>query len=290
MSLKRDWHFFWFSSWKCALKEIPYHDLIDVFVVWDDLIREIEMTKRTDCVVVRGGCETFEQHDSLFYPIPSAHRDVDIIYIARFIRPKRPDVALKCVRYVTQRRPSCRTLFLESKASDPEMRKWVRDEIVRLGLSDNVSIRSVPLAEVNSCLNRARVSLFTSDEEGVCRAVLQSLLAERPLLCYRNTQALTRHFYDERYFHFYDYQDEEYVGRAALELLTGPNTTNPGARQYVLGEKGLKFYDLAGWQADVLRAAEPIYLREGQELDPNDILPPSELTLSQFWRPFELTD
>jgi glycosyltransferase involved in cell wall biosynthesis len=288
LHLKRQWYFFWFSSWNHTLRDIPYADLIDIFVGWDELLREIRMKKRTDCVLLRGGCETFERHDSLFFPLEKTERDIDIIYIARFIRYKRCDIAIKCVQYLVERNPSCRALFLESVASEPDVHDWVHNERAQLGLERNLTISTVPIAAVNSYLNRARLSLFTSDEEGICRAVLQSLLAERPLLCFRHTKALTRQFFDDRYFNYYDYQTEQSVGGAAYTLLAQAPDCNSGSREYLLRERSLKFYNLVEWQANICRAAEPLYARDGQELNWADVVPPRDLTLGQAWMEFKL--
>ena len=46
----------------------------------------------------------------------------------------------------------------------------------------------------------------------------------------------------------------------------------------------MTFYDLAGWQANVLAAAQVLYARDGQIIDPNDIVKSDEL---RFWQPFE---
>lgn len=287
LTLKRDWHFFWFSSWNYRLKDIPYNDLIDLFIVWDDLAAEIRSSGRSDCIVLLGGCETAERHDLLFFPIQATRCDVDVLYVARFAEAKRCDVALKCVHYLAERRADVRAVFLESPASEPCSKEWATREIERLGLGNNLLLTTVPLSAVNSFLNRARISLFTSDDEGVCRAVLQSLLAERPLLCYRNTRALTRSLYDHRFFHYYDEQTEDSVGRAAWNLLESGITSNPGAREYVLDERKLVFEDFAKRQETILAASEGLYSRDGQKLEPKDVIPP-DVCVRQAWRTFEL--
>jgi len=287
LALKRNWHFFWFSSWNYRLQEIPYHDLIDLFVTREDLASEIQASGRTNCIVVPGGGESFERHDLLFYPTPQL-LDIDLLYIARFIHPKRGDIALQCLRYLADRIPNCRAVFLESLASDPATSKSIRQGRLRLGLENNLEIKSVRLQEVNLFLNRSRMSLFTSDDEGLCRAFLQSLLAERPMLCYRNTKSSTRLFYDNRYCHYYEHQTGKCAGEAAYRLYQQNVLKNPGARDYILKEKGFKFYDLAGWQSHILAASVPLYENDKQRLNPNDIVPADRLTLSWFWRTFEL--
>jgi hypothetical protein len=162
---------------------------------------------------------------------------------------------------------------------------WVQAERTRHGLSDNLEIRTVPLADVNAFLNRSRLSLFTSDEEGMCRAVIQTLLAERPILCYRGSKAITRIIYDNRYFNFYSDQTERSVGEAADYVLTHCPPHNTGARDYILAEKGMKFFDLAGWRDEVLSAAAALYARDGQQIETRDIVPLEELHL---WQPFEM--
>lgn len=288
LALKRDWYFFWFSSWNYRLSEIPYHDLIDIFVVWDDLLEELQQTGRTDCILLRGGCETFEPHDRIFHPIAGLRRDIDLLYIARFITSKRCDIALGCVHYLAERIPGLRAVFLESGDSEPETRAWVRDEVARLGLGETLVIATVPISMVNALLNRARLTLFTSDREGICRAVLQSLLTERPILCYRHTEALTRLFFDDRYFHYYDRQSETSVGTAALDILTGTVGRNTGARRYVLEEKQVQFRDLRSWQADVLHAANSLFIRDGQRLRWEDCVSDRELNLSSAWKTFQV--
>lgn len=287
--LKRNWHFFWFSSWNYSLHEIPYNDLIDLFVVWDDLAAEIGQSGRRDCIAIRGGGETFEPHERLFYPMPQITPDIDLLYIARFIPEKRCDVALRCVQYLAARMPGCRAVFLESMASEPQMRRWVQQQRRESGIAENLRIGAVPLSKVNTFLNRARIVLFTSDREGLCRAVIQALLAERPLLCYRHTSALTRLLYDSRYCHYYDDQDDNSCGKAVLDLLQRGAHNNPGARQYVLQEQRINFHELPGWQAEILAASEPLYAREGQRIDPADIVSVAELGMS-VWREFEVME
>jgi glycosyltransferase involved in cell wall biosynthesis len=289
IALKRDWHFFWYSSWSYSLARIPYHDLIDLFVVWDDIANEIKASGRTDCIIVRGGSEIYQRHDLLFFPVQDTPIDIDLLYIARFIKAKRYDIATRCVRYLVERKRDLRAVFLVGPASEPGARAWVLEQRKRFGLEKNLRITSVPLRRVNSFLNRARISLFTSDDEGLCRAVLQTLLAERPLLCYSGTRAQIRMLYDDRYFRYYDAQTEESVGKAAWSLLESKAESNAGARRYVLGEKNIRFYDLREWQSIVLAAAAPLYLREGQILDPRDIVPAWRLGLfGRFWAPFRL--
>ena len=286
-SLKRDWYFFWFSSWNYSLKQLPYNDLIDLFVAWDGLTDEIKAAGRTDCVFVRGGCETAEPHDTLFFPTADAQLEIDLLYVARFISAKRCDVALKCASYICERKPGARIVFLESPASEPHTRLWLLKERADLGLENNVLLTSVPLQVVNSFLNRARISLFTSDEEGMCRAVLQSLLAERPLLCYRHTNALTQTLHDDRFFNFYEEQTGESAGRAALALLEQDIWQNRGARRYLLEERKIKFHSGVEWRHELFAAAEHLYARDGQRLEPRDIVP-LEVATTQFWQPFEL--
>lgn len=289
LSLKQEWYFFWFSSWNYTLKEIPYYDLIDIFVAWDNLAAEIQESGLTNSIVVRGGSETYEPHHLLFYPIVGLDRNIDVLYIARFLQEKRCDIAMGCVKYLFERNPNVKAVFLESFASSPEMRDWVFRERRRLGLERNLVVGRVPLRNVNTILNRARLSLFTSDEEGMCRAVLQSLLAERPLLCYRNTRSLIRLLYDNRFFNFYDIQTAENAGEVAWRLLSqGSTCDNLGARQYVLDEKKITFHDLVDWKSEILAAAEALYTRDGQRLDSADIVPVSQITNSFFWQTFQI--
>ena len=288
--LKRDWFFFYFSYWAVPLTDIAYHDLIDIFVVWDDLIDEIKASGRTDCVVIRGGSETYEPRDRFFFPRKQIKRDIDIVHIARFINFKRNDIALKCVNYLKRHKPDCKAIFLEPAwYSDSQARENIKAERTLLGLEGNVIIDTGDWKKVNRILNRSRVSLFTSDKEGMCRAVIESLLAERPLLCYRGTHALTRLLFDDRFFRYYDEQNEESVGKAAWELLQSGVKRNHGARKYILEEKAMRFHNLAGWQAEVLNAAKVLYARVGQSLEPADIVPVDELSQNNtFWKEFEL--
>jgi len=286
--LKSHWHFFWFSVWNTRHERIAYHDLIDIFVTWDEHAEEIRKSGRTDCIVLRGGSETYERHDKLFYPIPDTQCDIDLLYVARFTPLKRADMALSCVHFVAQRKPDCRAVFLESLGSDLATRKWIREQRKALGLENNLQLMSVPLEEVNSYMNRAHLSLFTSDEEGLCRATLQTLLAERLLLCHKHTRALTRNIFDDRYFHYYEQQTAESVGNAAWDILKQPAASNSGARDYLLKERGFVFYDLPEWQEKIIAAAAPLYERDGQHLDRRDIVPVNDGTRFALWRPFRL--
>jgi hypothetical protein len=75
------------------------------------------------------------------------------------------------------------------------------------------------------------------------------------------------------------------VGRAAADILSkGPNG-NPGARNYLLIEKGVTFHDLVGWQREVLAAAEPLYRRDGQKLETADVISAHQI---KFWQTFEM--
>lgn len=288
-ALKRDWHFFYYSWWAVPLAMTPYHDLIDMFIVWDDLINEIRASGRTDCVIIRGGSETYEPHDKYFSPKLNVKRDIDMVHVARFADFKRNDIALKCVNFVKRYKPDCRAVFLEPIYSDLDVREMIKTQISSLGLESNVIIDSGDWSKVNDILNRSRISLFTSDEEGLCRSVIESLLAERPLLCYRGTRALTRLLYNDRYFNFYDEQTEESVGAAAWKLLRSGVKRNYGARKYILEERAMRFYDLAGWCAEVLTAAQALYDRDGQRLEPADIVSVDELSQNnRFWDNFEL--
>jgi glycosyltransferase involved in cell wall biosynthesis len=288
IELKRYWHFFWFSVWNTPHHKIAYHDLIDIFLTWDEHAAEIHATGRTNAIIVRGGSETYERHDLLFHPLPGIERDIDLLYVARFTPYKRADMALSCVNFVARHNPSCRAVFLESFASDPAMRSSLRQQRKALGLEANLQFTTVPLDHVNVYMNRARLCLFTSDEEGLCRATLQTLLAERPLLAYRNTRALTRHLYDDRFFHFYDRQTEESIGQAAWDYLSQPESSNPGARDYLLKERKFVFHDLADWQEQILAAAAPLYTRDGQTLDRRDVVPIDDGTRLTLWRNFRL--
>jgi glycosyltransferase involved in cell wall biosynthesis len=289
-SLKREWYFFWFSTWHTPLQNLAFQDLIDIFVVWDDLAAEIAAMRRGDCVVIRGGCETSVRYDLFFYPIPKQTQSIDLLYVARYVPQKRYDIAFQCVQYVTERMPNCKAVFLESPGSEPEAREWILKERARLGLEKNILVGSVEENVVNSFLNRARLCLFTSDEEGMCRSVLQTLLAERPLLCYRNTRAITRSIYDDRYFHFYNEQTRESIGEAAWSILSNDRSqSNRGSRSYLLHEKGIHFRTFSEWRHEILTAAESLYARDGQELKKEDLVPTSQLRYHQLWREFRLT-
>jgi glycosyltransferase involved in cell wall biosynthesis len=288
LELKQHWHFFWFSAWNTPYSEIAYRDLIDIFVTWDDHAEEIRSSGRTDYIIVRGGSETFEQHNLLFYPDPDVERDVDLLYVARFTSSKRPDMAMACVDYIAKRNPACKAVFLESFASDLPLRTKMRQQCRSLGLEANLHFATVPMTEVNAYMNRSKLCLFTSDEEGLCRATVQALLAERPLLAYRHTRALTRHLYDQRFFHFYDEQTAESIGQAAWKCVSRNQQRNDGARDYLLKEKGFVFYDLAGWQENLLQAAAPLYARDGEQIDREDLIPIDDGTPFRLWRNFSL--
>lgn len=121
----------------------------------------------------------------------------------------------------------------------------------------------------------------------MCRAVLQSLLAERPLLCYRKTRSLVRSLYNERYFNFYEEQTGEAAGIAALHMLESGIVQNPGARNYLLGEKRIQFYESVDWRDKVLAASKILYDHDGQIFEPKDVVP-LHAARSSFWRVFEL--
>jgi glycosyltransferase involved in cell wall biosynthesis len=224
----------------------------------------------------------------MFHPIPAIERDIDLLYVARFTSRKRPDMALACVRFVAERNPATRSVFLESYASESALRTQIRQLAKDAGLTANLEFRTVLTDQVNGYMNRARLCLFTSDEEGLCRATLQTLLAERPLLAYRNTRALTRHLYDDRFFHFYEDQSPDSIGQTAWNLLCKPVHENPGARNYLLQEKGFVFHDLPGWQAELLAAAAPLYARDGQTLNHTDVIRVGAATSFILWRNFHL--
>ena len=104
-ALKDDFYLFWFSAWAHRLDAIPYHDLIDCFVGWEDIEEQLLDSGREDYVFVRGGSETYEPHDRRFYSI-GIEPDVDLVYIAKFETYKRYDVALECCRYLAERKPT----------------------------------------------------------------------------------------------------------------------------------------------------------------------------------------
>jgi glycosyltransferase involved in cell wall biosynthesis len=285
-TLKAEWYLFWFSCWTDRLEHLPYGDLIDCFVGWDDLKQQLEESGRSDYVFVRGGGETYDRHDQHFFAM-SIERDIDLVYIAKFHTFKRYDVALQACRYIATRKPDLRAIFLESYDSPIGAREQVQGWIHEHGLSRNIEIATVPLEAVNRVLNRAKVSLFCSDVEGMCRAVLQSLLAERPLLCYRHTHAHIRMLYDDRFMRFYDHQTGESAGEAALTIIHAASHRNSGARDYLLREWGFRFYDMAGWQEQVLDALTPLYHRDGQRMNREDVVPASEITPAVFWKELE---
>jgi glycosyltransferase involved in cell wall biosynthesis len=272
-NLKNRWYLLWFSTTSTTLKDIPYHDLIDIFLTWEDVSSELARSGRKDYVMANLPAETAEPLDDLFYPIDVPALDIDLLYIARFCSFKRYDIALKCAEYLLQRQPTFNVVFLQSRGSDAAARDYVLSERKRLRIESRLAIMHVPQRTVNSYLNRAKLSLFTSDDEGACRAVLQSLLCERPILCYRNTRAQTRLLYDERYFYFYNEQTQESVGRSALDILMQRRFVNIGARHFLLGERGVAFYDLEEWHYKVLEKAQVLYQRDQQPFAVEDILP-----------------
>jgi hypothetical protein len=168
------------------------------------------------------------------------------------------------------------------------MRRFVREQRKNLRLEENLRIASVGPDLVNDYINRARLSLFTSDVEGLCRSVLQTLLAERWVLCYRHTRALTRLIFDKRYFRFYDHQTEDSIGETAWQFLQEPHRLNRGARDYLLKERQFVFHDLAGWQEQILAAAVPLSERDGQHMDRADVVPIDDGTHLSLWREFRL--
>ena len=272
IELKKNWYFFWYHLYKMSLKQIPHNDHISVFVCWDDIINELKNSERQDYFCIKGGSETFTRHDLLFYPITEKEYEYDLIYVSRFFPDKRCDMMFNCVQYLIEHDYPCKALFLENFFQNEKLKENYLNLMYDMKLENYIEIKQVAPDEVNKYFNKSKLSLFTSDIEGLCRAVVETLLAERPILAYKETKALTQTLYDKRFFYFYDFQTKESIGEAALKILKSNNFTNKGARQYILKEKRLPFMDLAAWVKEVTDVFKLIFEKNKEDFNESDLV------------------
>jgi glycosyltransferase involved in cell wall biosynthesis len=125
-------------------------------------------------VVIPNGIDT-----SFFKPIPKTDESRRILWVGRFVRGKRPDLAIEAFAKMKKEFPQL-SLTMLGRGPDKEPSKRLVQE---LGLSDSVNFLSfVPEEEMPSLYSESLCLINTSEQEGVPRTILESLSCETPVI------------------------------------------------------------------------------------------------------------
>jgi len=97
-------------------------------------------------------------------------RDIDLIYVARLTRRKRPDRYIEIVKRVAQEIPGVKAVVV---GDGPEYEP-VRQQVIAAGLQDNVELLGLR-HDVPDLVARSRLFVLTSRWEGLSIALLEAM-------------------------------------------------------------------------------------------------------------------
>jgi glycosyltransferase involved in cell wall biosynthesis len=116
---------------------------------------------------------------STFVAAGTGPRDVDVVFAGAFYRSKRLDVLLEAAARLRVRSPDLRVVLV----GDGEERAALEAQRAKLGLTSNVTFTGrLPAAGVASWLQRARLFVMTSEQEGLPTAMIEALTAGTPVV------------------------------------------------------------------------------------------------------------
>jgi glycosyltransferase involved in cell wall biosynthesis len=112
-----------------------------------------------------------------YTPATDREPDIDLLYVGNLVEEKRPDILLRAVRIVADRRPSLRVAVV----GDGPWRSRLEALTRTLGLVEVVEFAGQrPGAEVSAWLRRARVFALTSGVEGLPMAMIEAICCGVP--------------------------------------------------------------------------------------------------------------
>lgn len=121
----------------------------------------------------------------LFHPRPRAERDIDLIMLANFGTYKRHHVLFRALRDL----PADWRVVLVGQPNGDRTAEVLMSEAEAFGVRERIELRQrVSDEEVCELLCRARISLICSKREGSCVAVVESMLADTPVVLLEGAQ------------------------------------------------------------------------------------------------------
>lgn len=145
------------------------------------------LTRQFDLIVVRGSkAEQYVRNigfsgriatitGSVVVPTESKHhdaRDIDLAYVARLTRRKRPDRFVEVVRRVAQIRPNVRAVIIGDGPETEDLHRQIEAD----GLLSNISMMGIR-TDVQELVGNSRVFVLTSRWEGLSIALLEAMAA-----------------------------------------------------------------------------------------------------------------
>lgn len=97
-------------------------------------------------------------------------RDIDILFVARFIELKGPDRVLEVVRRLKQTIPDVKAVFVGTGAMVPEIKAKIKE----YGLEPNVSLPGY-VPEVANYFRRSKLILMPSRTEGLSLSMIEAM-------------------------------------------------------------------------------------------------------------------
>jgi glycosyltransferase involved in cell wall biosynthesis len=110
--------------------------------------------------------------DSRVYSDQREHRDVDLLFLGRLSRIKRPDIFLRAVRLVNQERCGLRAAIIGQGELRQEL-EALRDE---LGLGDCSELLGFQ-PDVSAWFRRSKIFVLTSESEGLSLSLLEAMMS-----------------------------------------------------------------------------------------------------------------
>ncbi|MDH5260677.1 MAG: glycosyltransferase family 4 protein [Gammaproteobacteria bacterium] len=143
------------------------------------------LTRQFDLMIVRGSqAEDYVRKLGYIGPVATitgsvtipetvqgpGERDIDLIYVARLTRRKRPDRYIEIVKRVAQEIPGVKAVVV---GDGPEYEP-VRQQVIAAGLQDNVELLGLR-HDVPDLVARSRLFVLTSRWEGLSIALLEAM-------------------------------------------------------------------------------------------------------------------
>ncbi|WP_031496975.1 glycosyltransferase [Bryobacter aggregatus] len=136
-------------------------------------------------------------HPEIFHPLPNVEREFDAVLNARWHVVKRHHLLFDAMRKMAD--PSYKLAIVAPHHDDEGDRALLLDMIRIYGLSQQITIyENLDAAGVNEVLNRSKVNLLLSRQEGSNRAIFEGFFAGVPGLAFENHIGLSKmHFHPD---------------------------------------------------------------------------------------------
>lgn len=133
----------------------------------------------------------------VFTPIEGAVKEFDIVMVARWTALKRQHVLLRAVRQIGD--PNYRVALAVLRSPGAQDGPAIRELIARSGADRQITVfENPPAVELNGALNRPKVNLLLSLQEGSNRALFEGFFAGTPAVALARNLGIPKSYFNAR--------------------------------------------------------------------------------------------